>query len=117
MVQVKVEGTLLWEIEDDDGVVHPINIKKALYVPKVLSCLLAPQQWAQQANNYHQHPDGTWYATKARHCILYWNQERYHRTIPWDTSINITKILSAPSSNICRMFMAAYEQERNRENV
>ena len=43
LVQVKGEGTLMWKIEDDDGVIHPINIKKALYVPESPSCLLYPQ--------------------------------------------------------------------------
>ena len=31
--QVKGDGKILWKIEDDDGVVHPINIKKALNIP------------------------------------------------------------------------------------
>ena len=57
---MKGEGTILLKIEDEDGIVHPINIKNALYVPEAPSCLLAPQQWEQQANDNHQNPDGTW---------------------------------------------------------
>ena len=30
MEQVKGEGTIIWKIEYDDGVIHHINIKKAL---------------------------------------------------------------------------------------
>ena len=37
VVQVMGDGTILWKIEDDDGVVHTINIKKALYVLEALS--------------------------------------------------------------------------------
>ena len=33
-------------IEDDDGIVHPIKIKKAIYVPDTPSFLIDPQQWA-----------------------------------------------------------------------
>ena len=60
VVQEKGEGTILWNIEDDNGVVNPINIKKALYIPESRSCLLAPQQWARHANNNHPNPDSTW---------------------------------------------------------
>ena len=43
MVQVKGEGTLIWKIEDGDGIIHPIKTKKAIYVPEEPSCLIAPQ--------------------------------------------------------------------------
>ena len=82
VVQVKGGGTILWKIEDVYGLVHPIKTKKALYVPDASSCMLASQQWAQQARNNHPNPDGTLCATKAQFCILYWKQERYRRTIP-----------------------------------
>ena len=111
---MKGEGKILWKIEDDDGVVHPIKIKKALYVPEDPSCLLAPQQWAHQENYNRPKADGTWCATKARHCILYWKQESYHRNIPLDPSINSAIIRSVPSSNTYRVFMVACEQESSR---
>ena len=43
MVQVKGEGTLIWKIEDGDGIIHPIKTKKSIYVPEEPSCLIAPQ--------------------------------------------------------------------------
>ena len=70
LVQVRGEGAIVWKIEDDDGIVHPIKIKKAPYVPEALECLLAPQQWAQKANNNCPKLDGTWCATRARHFII-----------------------------------------------
>ena len=112
LVQVKGEGTLMWKIEDDDGVIHPINIKKALYVPESPSCLLSPQKWAQQANINYPKPDSTWCATKSCHCTLYWDQERYRRTIPWDSAANVAIILSSPSTNYHQVFVVAYEQEQ-----
>ena len=107
VVQVKGEGAIVWKIEDDDGIVHPIKIKKALCVPETLSFLLVPQQWEQQDNENYPKPDGTWCTTKAHHCILYCRQEWYRRTISWDTSINIARIRSDPSSNNYRVFVTA----------
>ena len=46
VVQVKGEGMITCKIEGDDGVVHTINIKKALYIYEALSYLLAPQKLA-----------------------------------------------------------------------
>ena len=37
MIQVKGEETIVWKIEDHDGIVHPIKIKKALYVSEAPS--------------------------------------------------------------------------------
>ena len=72
VVQVKGEGMIIWKIEDDDEIVHSIKIKKALYVPEALSCLLAPKQWAQQENENYTKPDGTWCSTKDQYFILFW---------------------------------------------
>ena len=99
VVQVKGEGTIMWKIENDDWVVHTINIIKALYVPESPSCLISPQKCAQQANHNYLKPGITWCATKDLHCIMYWKQEWYYRTTPWDPSINFALIRLAPSSN------------------
>ena len=50
VVEVKGEGTIVWKIEDDNVVIHPIKIKKSLYVPEAPSYLYTPQQWVQQSN-------------------------------------------------------------------
>ena len=99
MIQFKGEGTIVWKIKYDDGIVHPIKIKKVLYIPEAPSCLLAPQQWSQQVNKNYPKTDGTWCVTNVNHCTLYWNQKFYRRTITWDTSVNAARICSALSSN------------------
>ena len=91
-VQVTGEGTLVLKIEDNDGVIHPIKINKFLYLPETPSCFLTPKQWAQQANDNYPKPSCTWCATKARHCTLYWHQERFCCTIPCDPSFNVARI-------------------------
>ena len=80
MIQVKGKRIIILKIEDDDGIIHLINIKKALYVPELLSYLLSPQQWKHQAKINYPNPDGTWCANKARHCTIYWN--RNATTVP-----------------------------------
>ena len=47
MLQAKGEGTSICKLEDDYRVIHPINIKKELYITKAPSFLLSPQQRAQ----------------------------------------------------------------------
>ena len=47
-MEVKGRGTVTWKLDDDDGVVHNINIKDTLYVPKLDRCLLSPQHVAQE---------------------------------------------------------------------
>ena len=44
MIQVKVEGKIIWKMEDGDGIIYPIKTKKALYAPESLSCLLAQKK-------------------------------------------------------------------------
>ena len=115
-VAVVGEGTVEWKIEDDDGKTHRIKIKNTQYVPKASLCLLSPQHWAQQANDHYPKPDGTWCADKSKHCILYWNQEKYKRTIPWDPNTNTARIRSAPGSNSYRIFVAACEELHDNES-
>jgi hypothetical protein len=40
---IKGKGTIKWKIEDDNGVVHTIKLKNALYVPAFKTCLLCTQ--------------------------------------------------------------------------
>ena len=37
---MKGEGTIVLKIEVGDGMVHPIKVKKARYVPEAPSCML-----------------------------------------------------------------------------
>ena len=71
LVEIKGKVMLVWKIKDDGGVIHPIKIKKELFVPEAPSCLLTPQKWVHQANGNYPKPDGNWCLTKARHCIVY----------------------------------------------
>eukprot|EP00978_Attheya_sp_CCMP212_P046714 scaffold407103_cov35-Attheya_sp.AAC.1 len=52
-------GTIRWKIEDDDGKVHTINLKNALYAPSAPFRLLSPQHWSQQVDNNYPVRHGT----------------------------------------------------------
>ena len=95
---------------------HSIIIHKVNYVPEALICLILWQQWDQQAYENNLKPDGAWCSTKSKHCILYWNQESYKRTIPWDADTNTGCMHSAPCTNPYHGIVAAIEEDLNSED-
>ena len=47
-MDVKGRRMVIWKLEEDNGVVYKIKIKKKLYVPKLDYYLLSPQHIAQE---------------------------------------------------------------------
>ena len=45
-------GTIVWNIEDDQGQVHHIKLPGSYYVPDSTSRILSPQRWSQQARDH-----------------------------------------------------------------
>jgi hypothetical protein len=43
------KGTLLWHLEDDEGVVHDTRISGSYYIPGGKHRLISPQHWSQMA--------------------------------------------------------------------
>ena len=97
--------------------VPPIKINKLLYVPKAPLCLMSQQQWEHQEKGNYPKSDGTWCATKARQCTLYWKQEQYRHIIPSYPSINLARIRLVPLSNNYRVFVSSYKEEHTREDI
>jgi hypothetical protein len=60
LMMAKGRGTVLWKIEDDNGVVHEKLFSGTLYIPDLKLCLFSPQLWCQSANNHFPRRDGTW---------------------------------------------------------
>ena len=108
-MQVKGVGTKKWRIADDNGTPHDIYIKNALYVPDLPISLLSPQHWAKQANDDKPIQDGTWCATYASHCVLYWDQRRYSKTVPHDDITNTPRLYTLPQSTRYRKKVAAID--------
>jgi hypothetical protein len=100
-------GTIRWEIEDDEGLVHDLIIPESIYLPEATSRLLSPQHWAQSANDNRPNLNGTWCATYQDKIILYWKQGQYKRTVNLDAQgNNVATIWTAPGYSTYHAFEA-----------
>jgi hypothetical protein len=102
-------GTVCWKIEDDlVGAQHDIILPKTYYSPKGKHRLLCPQHWAQVANDHSPQLSGTWCGTYADHVTLYWEQQKYKRTVALlPNTANVGIIYTTPGirkyANICNV--------------
>ncbi|EJK76133.1 hypothetical protein THAOC_02121 [Thalassiosira oceanica] len=97
--EVKGSGTFVFNIEDDDGATHIIRIPNSLYIPTATKVLLVPQHWAQEANDTTPIRFGTMCQSVDNGVILYWNQQRYKKTISLDPRSNVPVFRTAASSS------------------
>ena len=74
VIKVRIEVGIKRKTEDDECQIHSIIIHNVNYTLEAPIFLFLPH-------------------------ILYWNQERYKRTIPWYTGTNTVHIRSMPSTN------------------
>ena len=114
-VPIKGKGTLKWQIEDDDGVVHTITLKNSLYVPEFTSCLLCIQHWSQVTNDHWPQRDGTWQAHFSDRIIMYWDQRRFQKTVKWNSKTNTGVFSSAAGAIDYRAYAAAVEADNEVE--
>ncbi len=89
-------GTIKWNWEDDQGVVHEFIIPKSYYIPAGSCRLLSPQHWSQQRSG----ADKRWGAGETTNGIsttLYWDKQQFKRTIPIDRQrSNVASFSLAP---------------------
>ena len=106
-LKVMGSGTLRWRIENDDGKIHTIIEKYAIYVPKLHTCLISHQYRAQGLNYNTPDLDGTLGVTFSDRCVLEWNQRKYRRTIHFDRYPSNTPIIySAQGRNLYKKKVA-----------
>jgi len=60
---IQGKGTLVINIDDDNGKPHRIKIPNSLYLPGLKMCLLSPQHWAQEARDNYPLPAREWKTT------------------------------------------------------
>jgi hypothetical protein len=87
-------GTVEWPIEDDTGQVHKVRIPRTIYSENNRSKLLSPQHWSQEANDRYPVRNGTWCATLDDRIILFWDQQKYQKTVyllPERTNVGIIR--------------------------
>lgn len=90
------KGTIKWDWEDDDGMLHTFLIPNSYFMPQAVARLLCPQHWAQENRDDCPLPNGTGCDTNFRAIMLYWQQRSKTRTIPLDTKLNVGVLPMAP---------------------
>jgi hypothetical protein len=100
-------GTVRWALEDDQGRVHSWDIPNTYYNAAAPFRLLSPQHWAQTTGDGR----GTWCATYHDAVDLFWDKNKFSRSIPLSTATNISMVRSAPTyrgfSMFCQQVAAA----------
>ena len=109
-LEIKGIGTIKWKITDDEGMAHTLTIPNIFYVPKLDTCILSPQHWAEEAGDDFPLQNGTQSITQARNEILIWNQRRYKRTIPHDPATNTPRFRAGIGTAKFRAFEAVFDQ-------
>jgi hypothetical protein len=104
--------TIAWDIEDDDGASHRLELPKSFYIPSAPSRLLSPQHWAFTAKDHFPLPRGTKCTTYDSAIELKWNQRKYKRTLPLDIrGSNVGELTTAPRYSKFHAFCTEVGQE------
>lgn len=98
-------GTVEWKILDDVNNLHVLRIHDVLYVPQAHVRLLCPQQWAQQVQKRSPSNNGTFSINYSDKLVLYWNDGKSTKTIPWSSKTNTAYMRTAPGFNNAHNFM------------
>jgi hypothetical protein len=97
-------GTVKWNIYDDNGMYHTLNIPNVYCVPGCEVQLLSPQHWAQELNDSNPKPDGTICTTYRVQVELKWQQQKYVKTI----------LLEPKRNNVATMWSAGNMTKYNK---
>jgi hypothetical protein len=108
-LDIKGTGTFKFKIKDDNGMTHKIKIRNSLYVPELKRCLLSPQHWVQEAKDNYPRPKGTRLSQGDEYYCMYWDQAKFHKSIPYDPSTNVPILYTATLSHAYRAFATTFE--------
>ena len=110
-------GTMIFSIEDDDGMVHTSEIPGSHLVPSLGTRLFSPQHFAQTRKDKSPLPYGTKCTTYDDCVVLKWGQRKFRRTIPIDTRTNVATFNTAPGfgkfATFCQMAAITDDQDEN----
>jgi hypothetical protein len=107
-LQIKGQGMLVLDINDDNGRPYWIKIPNSLYLPELKVCLLSPQHWAQEARDDYPLPNGTRMVNNARSCSLIWGQGQFRKTIPFNASTNTPIFYTSLRTSAYRAFVSTF---------
>ena len=102
-------GTFCFQIEDDDGGYHIVEIPNSLYIEGATVTLLSPQHWAQVANDHYPEAKGTAFEGDDEGVTLFWQQRQFKKTVRLNPSTNTPGFQTAAGSRAYRCFAAAFQ--------
>jgi hypothetical protein len=99
-VRCRLQGTVQWHIEDDQGRAHKFQIENTPLCPTLPHRLFSPQHWAQQIEDKSRfklfgknRPSCN---TNAGENTLSWGRGKFTKTILLDTAKNVAVMVSKP---------------------
>ena len=72
--EIKGIGTFCFTIEDDNGMVHSIEIPDSFYLPDLRLTLLVPQHLSKTSQDNVPQGEGTGRFVTSNVFVLFWNQ-------------------------------------------
>ena len=80
-------GTIRWNFEDHQGVVHQVRLPGSLYLPGTGHRLFSPQHWAQTVGIIDENDEGPICKSSGTKAVLFWRGKDgvdTHKVIPLD---------------------------------
>ncbi len=105
-LEIVGEGTFVFNIQSDDGIVDTIKIPRSLYVPGIKLPLLSPQHWAETAGDNSPVKFGTKIEVDEEGCILLWKQQTRRKRITHDPLTKTPIFRTAPGTRRYQVFEA-----------
>ena len=101
--------TIKWNIEDDNGTKHHIQIPNSIYVPEGNQQLLSPQHWSAEANKVgNDNPDSTRSIQCHDRNVLYFGSLGQHKkTVYYSTRSNVPTFYTAAGNRAFKAFTAS----------
>ncbi len=97
-LEIAGEGTFVFNIQSDDGIIDTIRIPKSLYVPGIKLPLLSPQHWAETAGDNAPIKFGTKIEADEEGCTLLWKQQTRRKRITHDPLTKTPIFRTAPGT-------------------
>jgi hypothetical protein len=108
-LDIKDTGTFKFKIKDNNGMTHKTKIPNSLYLPELKRCLLSPQHWVQEAKDNYQMPKGTRMSQDNECYCMYWDQAKFHKSIPYDPLTNVPVLYATALSHAYHAFATTFE--------
>ena len=111
-------GAVQWMIEEDDGLVHALMIQGAYLVPEVTTKIMSQQHLVQQMHGNSPNSEGMGSIMTSKSVTLFWNQQKYYKTVPLDPKLNGGMTITAPGTKSHKCFRSKIvKPDTNQVNI